>query len=184
MKLYIDNHMIEAMPGQSLRELIARLDLECAELSRRPLAAKIAGEVFTLNYIPVREKDAAGERSSMRRAMAASGGEVHLLRYADAAGKDVYKRTSQFVMFLALRQLWPKSVAKMTCKVGSGIFINVIGAPDFSAERLKTRVQELVEQDIPLIRRRVPLKDAIAHFEADGHDDKVRLLRWRTAALI
>ena len=181
MKLYIDNHMIEAMPGQSLRELIARLDLECAELSRRPLAAKIAGEVFTLNYIPVREKDAAGERSSMRRAMAASGGEVHLLRYADAAGKDVYKRTSQFVMFLALRQLWPKSVAKMTCKVGSGIFINVIGAPDFSAERLKTRVQELVEQDIPLIRRRVPLKDAIAHFEADGHDDKVRLLRWRTA---
>lgn len=181
MKLYIDNHMIEAMPGQSLRELIARLDLECAELSRRPLAAKIAGEVFTLNYIPVREKDAAGERLSMRRAMAASGGEVHLLRYADAAGKDVYKRTSQFVMFLALRQLWPKSVAKMTCKVGSGIFINVIGAPDFSAERLKTRVQELVEQDIPLIRRRVPLKDAIAHFEADGHDDKVRLLRWRTA---
>ena len=33
------------------------------------MAAKIAGEVFTLNYIPVREKDAAGERPSMRRAM-------------------------------------------------------------------------------------------------------------------
>ncbi|MBR4290279.1 MAG: nucleoside kinase [Oscillospiraceae bacterium] len=181
MKLYIDNHMIEAKPGQSLRELIAELSLERAELSQRPLAAKIAGEVFTLNYIPVRAKEMAGERQSMRRAMAASGGEVHLLRYADAAGKDVYKRTSQFVMFLALRQLWPKAIAKLTCKVGSGIFVNVLGAPDFSAEKLKERVQELVKQNIPLIRRRVPLSDAIAHFEADGYDDKVRLLRWRTA---
>ena len=181
MKLYIDNQMIEAQPGQSLRELIAELSLECAKLSARPLAAKIAGEVFTLNYIPYREKETTGERPSMRRAMAASGGQVHLLRYGDAAGRDVYKRTSQFVMFLALRQLWPRATAKMTCKVGSGIFINVLNAPDFSAEALKGRVAVLVEQDIPLIRRRVALDDAVAHFEADGHNDKVRLLKWRTA---
>ena len=181
MKLYIDNHLIEAKPGQSLRELICELGLERADLSERPLAAKIAGEVFTLNYIPVREKEVKGERHSIRRAMAASNGQVHLIRYADGAGRDAYRRTSQFVMFLALRQLWPNAVAKMTCKVGSGIFINVIGANDFSADRLKTRVQELVMQDIPLVRRRVPLEDAIAHFEADGLDDKVRLLKWRTA---
>ena len=181
MKLYIDNHQIEAKPGQSLRELIMELHLERPQLSQRPLAAKIAGEVFTLNYIPVREKETTGERPSMRRAMAASGGEVHLLRYGDSAGRDAYKRTFQFVVFLALRQLWPQSTAKMTCKVGSGVFINVTGVQDFSAVRLKTRVQELVEQDIPLIRRRVTLRDAIAHFADDGLDDKVRLLKWRTA---
>ena len=180
MKLFIENHMVDAQPGQSLRELIAALGLERTELSARPLAAKIAGEVFTLNYIPVRQKEAAGERPSMRRAMAASKGEIHLLRYTDAAGRDVYKRTFQFVVFLALRQLWPEATAKMTCKVGSGVFINVIGAQDFSAARLKERVLELVEQDIPLIRRRVALQDAIAHFAADGLDDKVRLLKWRT----
>jgi len=180
MKLFIENHMVDAQPGQSLRELIAALGLERTELSARPLAAKIAGEVFTLNYIPVRQKEATGERPSMRRAMAASKGEIHLLRYTDAAGRDVYKRTFQFVVFLALRQLWPEATAKMTCKVGSGVFINVIGAQDFSAARLKERVLELVEQDIPLIRRRVALQDAIAHFAADGLDDKVRLLKWRT----
>ena len=180
MKLFIENHMVDAQPGQSLRELIAALGLERTELSARPLAAKIAGEVFTLNYIPVRQKEAAGERPSMRRAMAASKGEIHLLRYTDAAGRDVYKRTFQFVVFLALRQLWPEATVKMTCKVGSGVFINVIGAQDFSAARLKERVLELVEQDIPLIRRRVALQDAIAHFAADGLDDKVRLLKWRT----
>jgi len=181
MVLYIDNRKIEARVGQSLRELIAELGLESAELSARPLAAKIAGEVFTLNYIPVRAKEAVGERQSIRRAMAASNGRVHLIRYTDAAGRDVYKRTSQFVMFLALRQLWPSAVAKMTCKVGSSIFINVTGAEGFSALKLKERVQQLIQQDIPLIRRRVPLQEAIAHFEADGYDDKVRLLKWRTA---
>ena len=181
MKLFIDNHMIEAQPGQSLRELIRELGLESAALSERPLAAKIAGEVFTLNYIPVREKEVTGERQSIRRAMAASEGKIHLIRYADAAGRDVYKRTSQFVMFLALRQLWPHAVAKMTCKVGSCIFIKVTGAEEFSAQKLKERVQHLVQQDIPLIRRRVPLQNAIAHFEMDGLNDKVRLLKWRTA---
>ena len=180
MKLYIDNYMIEAKVGQSLRGMVAELGLERAALSERPLAAKIAGEVFTLNYIPVRTKEAIGERQSIRRAMAASKGEVHLIRYADAAGRDVYKRTSQFVMFLALRQLWPSAIAKMTCKIGSGVFINVTGAPDFSVQRLKERVQQLVQQDIPLVRRRIPLQEAIAHFEEDGHDDKVRLLKWRT----
>ena len=60
MKLNIDNHQIEAKPGQSLRDLIAELNLECTQLSGRPLAAKIAGEVFTLNYVPVREKEATG----------------------------------------------------------------------------------------------------------------------------
>ena len=181
MKLYIDGHMIEAQTEQSLRDLVLLLNLERNELSARPLAAKIAGEVFTLNYIPVRQKEASGERSSMRRAMAASNGEVHLLRYSDDAGRDAYRRTSQFLMFLALRQLWPRATAKMTCKVGSGIFVNVIGADGFSAQLLKERVQALVDQDIPLTRRRVPLKEAVAHFEADGLDDKVRLLKWRTA---
>ena len=109
MKLNIDKHTIEAQPGQSLRELITALGLERAELSARPLAAKIAGEVFTLNYIPVRQKEMEGERQSMRRAMAASNGQVHLLRYTDSAGRDVYKRTFQFVVLLALRQLWPKA---------------------------------------------------------------------------
>ena len=181
MRLHIDGQQIDAKPGQSLRELIVALGLERAALSDRPLAAKIAGEVFTLNYIPVRQTEPAGERQSIRRAMAASNGQVHLLRYSDAAGRDVYNRTAQFVIFLALRQLYPEATAKITCKVGNSVFIKVSNGLSFSAEKVKERVAELVEQDIPLIRRRVSLSDAIAHFQADGLDDKVRLLKWRSA---
>ena len=179
MKLRIDGHEITARAGQTLLDLVKELGLDDKRLSRRPLAAKIAGEVFTLNYIPVREKDASSERTSMRRAMAASGGEVRLLRYHDGAGKDAYIRTAQFAIFLALRQLWPQAVAKMNCTIGTSVFMQVSGVPDFSAAKLKQRVLELVQEDIPLLRRRVPLRDAMEHFEADGQMDKARLLSWR-----
>ena len=180
MELRIDGRSVTPVAGESLREMVKRLGLESAALSTRPLAAKIAGEVFTLNYIPVREKDLSPDRPSMRRAMAASNGEVRLLRYSDEAGRKAYIRTAQFAIFLALRQLWPQATAKMTCTLGSSVYIGVTGAEDFSASALKQRILELVAEDIPLHRRRVPLQDAVDRYTRSGQTDKARLLAWRT----
>nr|MBQ8244666.1 nucleoside kinase [Oscillospiraceae bacterium] len=180
MYLTIDGQGILAQPEQSLLTLVNKLGLNEQSLSRKPIAAKLAGEVFTLNYIPVRTKDADPDRPSIRRAMAASGGEVRLLRYGDPAGKECYIRTAQFVIFLALRQLWPQARAKMNCTLGSSVYIEVRDAGDFSASRLKAQVSRLVEEDIPLIRRRVPLQMAIDRFAREGQADKARLLSWRT----
>lgn len=179
MHLIIDGKTIQAETGQSLLEMIRKLDLDSRMLSCRPLAAKIAGEVFTLNYIPVRVQEANPDRPSIRRAMAASGGQVHLLRYRDEAGKEAYIRTAQFVIFLALRQLWPEATAKMNCTLGSSVYIAVSGAKDFSAAALKKRVLLLTQQNIHLIRRRVPLQKAIDRFAQDGQLDKSGLLSWR-----
>ena len=180
MDLTMDGRKVLPQPGQSLLELVKQLGLDGSTLTERPLAAKIAGEVFTLNYIPVRQKEAEADRQSMRRAMAASNGEIRLLRYADPAGKECYIRTAQFTIFLAMRQLWPEATAKMTCTLGSSVYISVAGAKAFSASTLKARVSELVGQDIPLIRRRVNLQKAIDRFREEGQTDKARLLSWRT----
>ena len=180
MQLNIDGRTIEAQKGQSLLALLRQLGLDSGKLSQRPLAARIAGEVFTLNYIPLRDKDGEGDRPSMRRAMAASQGKVRLLRFRDSAGRDVYIRTAQFVVFLALRQLWPEAVCTMDCTLGSSVFISVSAAEDFSVARLKAQVERIVAQDIPLLRRRVPREQAIAQFAAEGQPDKARLLSWRS----
>ena len=179
MKLRIDGYEITAKTGQSLQELVRELGLDNDKLSQRPLAAKIAGEVFTLNYIPLREKEFDPDRPSMRRAMAASGGEVRLLRYGNAPGKEAYIRTAQFVIFLAMRQLWPDAVTRMNCTIGASVYMQVTGAADFSAAKLRAQVAKIVSEDIPLLRRRTSIADAIAHFEADGQTDKARLLKWR-----
>jgi len=180
MYLNIDGRRVLAEQDRSLRELIAEAGMDALSLKERPLAAKIAGEVFTLNYVPLRSKDAGGERPSIRRAMAASGGEVRLLRYGDPAGKEAYIRTAQFAIFLALRQLWPEARAKMTCTLGASVFIAVNGAADFSCQQLKARILGLVAEDIPLVRRRVPLQTAEERYRREGQLDKARLLAWRT----
>lgn len=179
MELWIDGNGISVEKDQSLLDLVRTLGMDRDRLSRRPLAAKLAGEVFNLNYIPVRASEADLDRPSIRRAMAASGGQVQLLYYSDPAGKSVYTRTAQFVMFLAMRRLYPEARAIMECTVGGALFVRVTGVEDFSAERLKEQVSQLVSQDIPLLRRRMSIQEARLLFEAQGREDMARLLALR-----
>ena len=183
MQLLIDGQKVFAQPGQSLLELTKQLGMWEGRLSRDPLAAKIAGEVFTLNYIPVRQSPDQTERPSIRRAMAASEGNVQLLRYRDPSGRDTYTRTVQFILFLALHQLWPKARGKMNCTVGAGLYIEVTGAENFDALRLKAQVQRIVAEDIPLLRKQMRTEEAIEYFSRKNQTDKTRLLRWRTAEM-
>ena len=180
MKLWIDGREFEARPGQSLLEIVQELGLCTGRLSDEPLVAKIAGEVFTLNYVPLREKDVHPDRESKRRAMAASGGKIRLLRYTDAAGRAAYTRTAQFVLFLALHELWPGARATMRCTLGSALYIKVSGVADFCAHKLCERVCEIVARNIPLTFRRIPTEKAIALYRERGQTDKARLLSYRT----
>ena len=179
MKLRIDGLEVVARQGETLLELMRRLHLDDQRLSCRPLVAKIAGEIFTLNYVPVRQQESNPDRPSIRRAMAASGGEIRLLRYGDAPGREAYIRTAQFVIFLAFHQLWPDAMVKMNCTVGSSVYLQVSDAPDFDVYRLKQQICDIVAQDIPLLRRRLPLEEAIANYTVAGQLDKARLLKWR-----
>lgn len=181
MELTIDGIRYLPSAGESLLEILRKLGMDHEKLSARPLAAKIAGEVFNLNYIPVREKDMVAERPSIRAAMAASQGVVRLLRIGDSAGREVYTRTAQFVVFLALSQLWPEATATMNCTLGPALYIQVENAPDFSAEKLKAQVHKIVCEDIPLIRRRITTEEANRLFSKQGRTDQTRLLQWRNA---
>ena len=180
MKLIIDGREVVARADQSLLDIIREMGLVTGKLSTDPIAAKIAGDIFTLNYIPLREKDVRPDSERVREAVAASGGIVRLVRYSDSAGAEVYTRTAQFVIFLAIRQLWPEAEAKMSFTVGCGLYVKVSGAPDFSAEVLRERVDRIVEEDIPLIRRRITTEKAIDLYNEKGEKDKARLLSYRT----
>ena len=109
MELKIDGIQCVPLRDESLLQIIHRLGMDGTKLSEKPLAAKIAGEVFNLNYVPVRKTDTVADRPSVRAAMAASNGIVHLINIGDPAGRELYTRTAQFVIFLALSQLWPNA---------------------------------------------------------------------------
>lgn len=178
MQLKIDGVAVQANPGQSLRELVTASGMDSPSLKERPLAAKIAGEVFTLNYIPVRVSDHEHDCATIRRAMAASHGEIHLLRYSDGVGKKVYTRTACFLVFLAIRTLWPDAVSKISCTMGNSIYLCIENAKDFSVDALKAQVCEYISEDFPLIRRRLPRQEAIEQFRRNNQPDKAELLQW------
>ncbi len=179
MKLYIDGNAVTPTPDQSLFDMVKSLGLFKGKLSTDPIAAKIAGRVFTLNYIPLRTKDVTGERGSIRKAMAACDGTIHLVRYGDPAGRDAYTRTAQFILFLAISRLYPGARARINCTVGAGLYIKVTGAPDFSAAAVKEEVARIVAEDITLHRRRITTAAAIDYYKKAGQIDKARLLGYR-----
>ena len=179
MILKIDGYTVTPKPDQSLLDMVGELGLIQGKLSTDPIAAKIAGEVFNLNYVPLRQKDVQPERETIRKAMAASNGVVRLLRYSDPTGRDAYTRTAQFVLFMALGQLWPSASATMNCTIGSGLYVKVSGDESFSAQKLRQRVDEIVADNIPLRRRQISTRDAIGIYEKKGQLDKARLLSYR-----
>ena len=180
MKLIIDKIEYVAKPDQSLYDIVKELGLIKGKLSTDPIAAKMAGRVFTLNYVPLREKDVATERKSVRKAVAAANGVVSLLTINDAAGRDTYMRTAQFIIFLAIERLWPQAQAKMCCTIGSGVYVKVHNVEDFDVLKLKAEIKKIVEEDIVLHRSTISTAEAIAYYKSQGQDDKSRLLEYRS----
>jgi uridine kinase len=183
MQLTIDGIQADANAGESLLDIVRRLGLDSADLKTRPLAANIAGETFTLNYIPLREENAStSQRVTLRRAMRAANGVVTLLRYDSARGNRVYERTMLFVFLLAMRKLYPKMRVRINYAVGAGLFASVGEGQRLSqqeVDRIKAEMREIVSADLKLERKRVDIDDAIDFFSEDGQDDKVRLLNYR-----
>ncbi len=182
MKLTIDGHEIEAAEGESLLVLIRKLGLDTDRLSTRPLAARIAGDTFTLNYVPVRAKRGEEHSCEMRRAMRAAKGEIGLIGYASPRGRRVYERTMLFVYLLAVRRLFPGARVRIEYAVGSALYSMLeLGRAltGRDVERLRRECRKIVKADYRLERRRLDIDDAIAFFAADGQTDKVRLLEWR-----
>jgi uridine kinase len=183
MQLIIDGIPTEVNAGERLLDIVRRLGLDSTDLKTRPLAANIAGETFTLNYVPLREEQAsANQRVTLRRAMRAGNGTVSLLRYDSARGNRVYERTMLFVFLLAMRELYPKTRVRINYAVGAGLFASVgegLRLSQQDIDRIKKAMHEIVKADLTLERKRVDIDDAIDFFSADGQEDKVRLLKYR-----
>ena len=183
MQLTIDGIRTDVQCNESLLDIVRRLGLDSLDLRKRPLAANIAGETFTLNYIPLREENIKSiPRVTLRRAMRAANGVVTLLRYDSARGNRVYERTMLFVFLLAMRKLYPGTRVRINYAVGAGLFATVgdgLRLSQQDIDRIRQTMHAIVEADLTLERKRVEIDDAIDFFSADGQEDKVRLLNYR-----
>jgi uridine kinase len=109
--------------------------------------------------------------------------KVRPVTMADADGARIYRRSVTFLLEVAFEDLYPDASVTIDHSVSfGGYYCHINGraplTPD-ELERVKTRMEELVESNLPLLRQTVPLEEAIAYFASKGMLDKVRLLSYR-----
>ena len=164
MILKLEGKPIELTLGQSILDLIKAAGLEGKDLSDRPIAARMGGEIFNLAYTPMHE------------------GDITLVYYAEEEGVKVYERTLQFVLIMCMRKLFPKARVFVRYSLGEGVYMTVTNEPAFGAEELallKKEMEKVIAADYKLQRKRMSIAEALAFFEKDGQMDKAQLLKWR-----
>lgn len=99
-------------------------------------------------------------------------------------GSRIYRRSLSFLLIVAARELFPNAsiIVDHSMPFG-GFYCEVKGRPPLNAEelaRLEKRMREIVAADEPIVKQRMSLEAARQVFTAQGYDDKLRLLKYRT----
>jgi uridine kinase len=109
--------------------------------------------------------------------------EVEPITLAQSDGLRIYRRSLSFLLIAAAEELFPEMRIFINYGLNFGAFYFEIGyrealtAGDMA--RLKARIRELVEADLPIIKERVALEEAKAYFAQKQWRDKLRLLESR-----
>jgi uridine kinase len=100
-----------------------------------------------------------------------------------ADGSRIYRRSLIFLVEIAFAALFPKGKLTIDHSVSSGGYYCQVTERDALSQSeldsLKTRMQKLVDEDLPFRRTQVPIQEAIEYFKKLGYDDKVRLFSHR-----
>lgn len=108
------------------------------------------------------------------------------LQFLDASsivGMDIYERTLSFILYVAARQLYPKEKLQVEHGVHNGIYCRFsnkqIILDEEKVATIKQRMEDIIAQDLPIIREEIPTEEAIELFAEQGLNDKVSILRTR-----
>nr|HID14975.1 nucleoside kinase [Anaerolineae bacterium] len=102
---------------------------------------------------------------------------------SDSDGVRIYRRSLSFLLVTVVRELFPEAqiFVDHTLPFG-GFFCQVRGREPFSAEELaqiEAQMREIVAEDAPITRERVPLDEVVKMFRTRGEVEKVQLLTRR-----
>ena len=147
--------------GTSLLELVQGLRIE----SKYPLlAAFVNNKIKELNY------------------RIYTPAKVEFFDITHLAGFRVYQRSMIFIMQSVVSKLYPSQKFHARHAIGDSIYCEVEGKESFSSEECKAlydTARAIVEQDIPILREKLPTEEVIEEFAKRGFDDKVALLQTR-----
>ena len=144
--------------GSNLYEAFAKANFQ---MDYGPVAARVNNKVQGMNYRFYNNKD------------------VEFLALTSDSGMRTYTRTLFFILAKAVEDTFPEGQLLIGGSVCRGYYCELrIGRPveDEDVLRIKRRMQEIVDADMPIRRMQCPIEEAIEMFEKRGMKSKVQLL--------
>ncbi|MEG1607573.1 MAG: nucleoside kinase [Mucinivorans sp.] len=112
-----------------------------------------------------------------------SSKSIRFIPYNSSEGRRIYARSLFFMLLKTVKELFPNYGLRMLHPVGRGYYCEMIGAPTAPTpqqiEAIRERMRTLAQADMPLVRGKVKMEQAIEYFDKQGIHDKLLLLRTR-----
>lgn len=115
---------------------------------------------------------------------------VEFFTLRDAVGHKTYVRTATMLFLKGINDVFGAEAAIESCvefTIGNGLYVNAPGEVPVtadSAEKIKARMQELVEKKTPFMKRSYSLEEAMELFRNKGMKDKEKLFHYRLSSLV
>ena len=155
-----NNKKTQEVPmGSTLSDIYKEINLQ---LPYEPVSAKVNNKVEGLHYRVYHNKD------------------IEFLDLRSPSGIRTYTRSLFMVLCKAVHDLYAGSKVVIDIPVSNGYYCNIkLGRPIMTEDidRIRTRMQEIINAKMPIQRFETTTEDAIKIFTALGDEQKAKLLR-------
>jgi len=155
-----NNKKTQEVPmGSTLSDIYKEINLQ---LPYEPVSAKVNNKVEGLHYRVYHNKD------------------IEFLDLRSPSGIRTYTRSLFMVLCKAVHDLYAGSKVVIDIPVSNGYYCNIkLGRPITTEDidRIRTRMQEIINAKMPIQRFETTTEDAIKIFTALGDEQKAKLLR-------
>lgn len=112
--------------------------------------------------------------------------EIDFIDLTDEDGVKIYQRGLTFLTYVASLEVFPDKVLKVRHSLGKGLYCEFDGwtPSKEDIDKIKEKMRDLVEENIPFVKKELYKFDALELFKKHGMYDKIELLKYRTKSTI
>lgn len=158
-----NNNVRKCVPsGMTLMDLAKEFNVK---LDYDILGAKVNNKIKSLNYELYHNK------------------VITFIDATDAAGRAMYERSLYFLLYKAVKDIFPEEDIEIQHSISGGKFCEFVNAnfivTDEVVEKLRKRMSQLVADDIPIVRNMMLTDEAVDLYHKNEMYDKEKLLKNR-----
>lgn len=113
--------------------------------------------------------------------------EIELYTKKDYYAIKIYETSLRYIIAMACSRAFPKYKIKFSYNISRSIYLTICSPKgqksrsftNDEAQKLRTEIDNIIQNDYPLIRKVVPNEEAKAIYKERGFQDKIEILKYR-----